>query len=135
VARDLAPPPEPRNAASAAPAPRHRAQEISPAAAAVLRPAQDEPPIAVPAPPPQAPLPELPDLSELPAPEVVVQRTFWHPDPGKRSALIEVDGRDAPLRVREGDVIGSFLLIAIEPAGVVFMHDGELIRERIALQK
>jgi hypothetical protein len=135
VAGDPAPPPEPSIAAPTAREPRHRAQEISPEAVAVLRPSQDEPAIAVPAPSPQAPPPEMPDLSELPAPEVVVQRTFWHPDPGKRSALIEVVGRETPLRVREGDVIGSFLLIAIEPAGVVFMHDGELIRERIALQK
>ena len=63
-----------------------------------------------------------------PAPEIEVTRTIWHPRSSQRSALIKVSGA-SPVRLREGDRLGSLEVGAIEPTLVVFRYgDVELRR-------
>jgi hypothetical protein len=67
-------------------------------------------------------------------PSVLVTQTIWHPRAERRIALIErLDASDGDelLRMREGDRIGSLELVSIEPAGVVFVHDGIELRRRV----
>jgi hypothetical protein len=63
------------------------------------------------------------------APSVRVEQTSWHPDPTRRTALLEVDG--GPREVQEGDSRGSLLVTKIEPSAVVFSKDGVELRRRI----
>ncbi len=63
-------------------------------------------------------------------PEVVVDRTFWHPDPSRRRALVSVAKRSG-VEVREGDAVGSLVVATIEPAGVVFQNGAVEIRLRV----
>jgi hypothetical protein len=63
-----------------------------------------------------------------PAPEIEVTRTIWHPRSSQRSALIKVSGA-SPVRLREGDRLGSLEVGAIQPTLVVFRYgDVELRR-------
>jgi hypothetical protein len=63
-----------------------------------------------------------------PALEIEVTRTIWHPRSSQRSALIKVSGA-SPVRLREGDRLGSLEVGAIEPTLVVFRYgDVELRR-------
>lgn len=62
-----------------------------------------------------------------PAPEIEVTRTIWHPRSSQRSALIKVSGA-SPVRLREGDWLGSLEVGAIEPTLVVFRYDGVELR-------
>ena len=67
-------------------------------------------------------------------PSLLVTQTIWHPRAERRIALIErLDASDGEelLRMREGDRIGSLELVSIEPAGVVFVHDGIELRRRV----
>jgi hypothetical protein len=67
-------------------------------------------------------------------PSVLVTQTIWHPRAERRIALIErLDASDGEelLRMREGDRIGPLELVSIEPAGVVFVHDGIELRRRV----
>jgi hypothetical protein len=67
-------------------------------------------------------------IEKLPA--VVVTRTSWHPDPTRRRALVQVEGRAEPLELRHGDAVGSLVVATIEPSGVVFrMGDVEVRRK------
>jgi hypothetical protein len=62
-----------------------------------------------------------------PAPEIEVTRTIWHPRSSQRSALIKVSGA-SPVRLREGDWLGSLEVGSIEPTRVVFRYDGVELR-------
>jgi len=62
-----------------------------------------------------------------PALEIEVTRTIWHPRSSQRSALIKVSGA-SPVRLREGDWLGSLEVGAIEPTRVVFRYDGVELR-------
>ena len=62
-----------------------------------------------------------------PVPEIEVTRTIWHPRSSQRSALIKVSGA-SPVRLREGDWLGSLEVGAIEPTRVVFRYDGVELR-------
>jgi hypothetical protein len=64
-------------------------------------------------------------------PGVSVLRTIWHPKAERRTALLEVTGGESPHEYREGDRVGSFTLLRIEPSGVVFERDGVELREKI----
>jgi hypothetical protein len=64
-------------------------------------------------------------------PGVSVLRTIWHPKAERRTALLEVPGGESPHEYREGDRVGSFTLLRIEPSGVVFERDGVELREKI----
>ncbi len=57
-----------------------------------------------------------------PLPAVSVKRTIWHPDAGRRVAVVEIPGLDAPVRLSEGDAVGTLVVVRIEPDGVLFQH-------------
>ena len=73
-------------------------------------------------------------IERNPIPPLLVTQTIWHPRAERRVALIErlddSEGGEA-LRLHEGDRIGSLQLVSIEPAGVVFVHDGVELRRRV----
>jgi hypothetical protein len=60
---------------------------------------------------------------------VHVKRTQWHPDAARRSAELEFAGKSES--VREGDVVGEFVVTEIRPSGVVLTRDGEKIERGI----
>ena len=62
---------------------------------------------------------------------ISVLRTIWHPKPERRTALLDAPGDESPREFREGDRVGSLLLLRIEPSGVVFERDGVELREKI----
>jgi len=64
-------------------------------------------------------------------PELTVAGTVWHPDPGQRTARVELAGRGEPLVLREGDAVGSLVVKAIEPSGVVFRMGEVEVRRRV----
>ena len=81
------------------------------------------------APKAKAPEPKPAPIIQALAPSVRVEQTRWHPDPTRRTALLEVDG--GPQEVQEGDSLGSLVVTKIEPSGVVFTKDGVELRRRI----
>jgi hypothetical protein len=58
----------------------------------------------------------------IPIPALVVARTVWHPDAQRRVAVVEVEGREEPLQLREGDAVGPLVVRKIEPGGVLFVR-------------
>jgi hypothetical protein len=73
-------------------------------------------------------------IERNPVPRVLVTQTIWHPRAERRIAVIErVDGAEGgeSMRLREGERVGSLQLVAIEPTGVVFLHDGVELRRRV----
>jgi hypothetical protein len=73
----------------------------------------------------------LPVIHRAKLPVVEVVQTVWHPLPGRREAVLQVAGRDELLRVAEGDAVGALVLLEIQPAGVVFGHEGLQIQRRV----
>jgi hypothetical protein len=84
---------------------------------------------AAPEPKVKAPEPKPAPIIQALAPSVRVEQTRWHPDPTRRTALLEVDGGSQ--EVREGDSLGALVVTKIEPSGVVFTEDGVELRRRI----
>ncbi|MBW2271946.1 MAG: hypothetical protein JRG96_01645 [Deltaproteobacteria bacterium] len=73
-------------------------------------------------------------IERNPVPAVLVTQTIWHPRAERRVAVIErldVSEGSQPLRMREGDRVGSLQLVSIEPTGVVFVHNGSELRRRV----
>jgi hypothetical protein len=70
-----------------------------------------------------------------PAPRATPPRvasTVWHPDGERRRAMVQVDGASGRAReVREGETVGSYLVLAIGPTGVVFRRDGADVTRRV----
>jgi hypothetical protein len=64
-------------------------------------------------------------------PGVIVERTLWHPDAGRRLAVLQVEGRDGTVELREGDAVGDLVVQQIDPSGVLFLHRGVEIRQRV----
>jgi hypothetical protein len=62
---------------------------------------------------------------------VTVRKTIWHPTPERRVAEIEVEGRKGPLELREGDAVGTLVVSEIQPSGVVFLHGGEKLHQKV----
>jgi len=99
-----------------APAPRREAAPPTPPRVAAAAPA-----------PAVEPLPRPVVAPTLP--RVVVESTVWHPDAARRTARVSLEGRDAPLELRQGDAVGSLVVREIEPGGVLFqLGDIELRR-------
>lgn len=67
--------------------------------------------------------------SEADAAAVRVKRTQWHPDATRRSADVELAGKSE--NVREGDVVGEYVVTEIRPSGVVLTRDGRTIERGI----
>lgn len=114
--------PEPAAVASAPPAPKARSATRNSVAAAPESRVQDPAPTLA---------PERSSVARAALPELLVTRTIWHPLAERRIAILSVEGRDAPLHVREGDAIGPLIVESIEPSGVVFQHDGVELRRRV----
>jgi hypothetical protein len=83
-------------------------------------------PAAAPAPAATAP----PRLRPRSASAPIVASTVWHPDSERRRAVVEL-GPGERREVREGETIGSYLVLAIGPAGVVFRRDGDDVTRRV----
>jgi len=71
-------------------------------------------------------------LEQAPAPRVAtrgpavrVAKTLWHPDADRRLAWIEVSGQTALREVREGERVGPYLVLEIEPTAVL-LSDGQV---------
>lgn len=136
-------------AASVAPAPESSSPaKASPSAAGGSKPTNSPPPAVQPAAEPSsaprardAAAPASPPPSESASvaraaraprlPPIVVTRTVWHPEPGRREAVVELEGRAEPLRLREGDAVGTLVVGEIEPSGVLFLRDGVEIHARV----
>jgi hypothetical protein len=114
--RPLAPPPLPRLAEEEAPAP-------TPKRVAPRRPAPvlEEEPLEE---------PRVAAVARAAAP-VRVTRTQWHPDPDRRIAWVEVEGKTALREVREGERIGPYLVREIEPAAVLFSEGSVEVRREV----
>jgi hypothetical protein len=68
-------------------------------------------------------------------PGLVVERTLWHPDSARRLAVLQVEGRDAAVELREGDAVGDLVVQQIDPSGVLFLHRGIEIRRRVGARE
>jgi len=80
-------------------------------------------------PPPPKPPRAAPALRSTPP---RVASTVWHPDGERRRAMVQVDGASGAAReVREGETVGSYLVLAIGPTGVVFRRDGADVTRRV----
>jgi hypothetical protein len=86
-------------------------------------------PAAKPNPVPPAAGPAVARVEKLPA--LVVTRTVWHPDPARRRALVQVEGRAEPLELRHGDAVGALVVANIEPSGVIFRMGDVEVRRKI----
>lgn len=64
------------------------------------------------------------------ASQLRVEKTLWHPDPGRRAAFVSLDGKSAK-RFQEGDVVGRYVVSEIQPDGVVFLEDGKTVRRKV----
>lgn len=62
---------------------------------------------------------------------VRVERTQWHPDPGRRIAWVEIEGATALREVREGERIGPYVVREIEPAAVSFADGSAEVRSEV----
>ena len=60
-----------------------------------------------------------------------MKKTIWHPTPGRRMAQIEVEGRKGLLELHEGDAVGTLVVSEIQPSGVVFLHGGERLHQKV----
>jgi hypothetical protein len=133
-APEPAPPPKP--VAKPAPKPVPAAKPVAkpapkpvPAAKPVAKPAPKPVPAAKPNPVPPAAGPAVARVEKLPA--LVVTRTVWHPDPARRRALVQVEGRAEPLELRHGDAVGALVVANIEPSGVIFRMGDVEVRRKI----
>jgi hypothetical protein len=57
-------------------------------------------------------------------PALTIEKTIWHPDAGRRLAIVKLMDSEEPLRLKEGDAIGPLVVESIKPSSVVFDHDG-----------
>ena len=64
-------------------------------------------------------------------PEFVVTRTGWHPEAGRRVAMIRRSGQNAAESFGEGETLGVLEIVEIQPAGVLFRRDGVEIKRRV----
>ena len=117
----------PPRAAPASPAPVTPKPQI-PVRREPPAPVASEPQVAVVSPSPPAPAPAVEKKSLL---AVQVERTFWHPKAERREAILRLPDQEEPLRVREGEALGRFTVMRIEPSRVVFEKDGVEIVGRL----
>ncbi len=115
-------PPKPGAAAPDPPAARETAPALS-------RPRSPEPAPAVRARRSEAPA--IQTIERPPMPEFVVTRTVWHPEAGRRVAMIRRSGQDAAQAFGEGENLGVLEIVEIQPAGVLFRRDGVEIKRRV----
>ena len=73
----------------------------------------------------------LPVVRRVRLPRIEVVRTIWHPQADRREAEVRTSDSDELLRVGEGDAVGPLVLLQIQPAGVIFDHEGVQIQRRV----
>lgn len=142
-ARDAIPEPVQQIAALAKPEPMAKLQPIvesEPAVKPVLEPRS----VAPPAPPPVAtrPPPVVAKVSASPAkpkPEpqkidLAVRKIIWHPTPGRRVAVVSVEGEAEPRRIGEGEVVAGFTVAKIGLSDVELVRDGASTRKRVGAE-
>ena len=105
----------------------------APQAASVSAPPLSEVDVApTPEPALEPPAPEAPpNVPRRKLPDLIVKRTVWHPNPSRRIAVLQLADDPTSLELREGDAIGSLVLVEIKPAGVTFLHEGVEVRRRV----
>ncbi|NNL87294.1 MAG: hypothetical protein HKP27_16655 [Myxococcales bacterium] len=101
-----------------------------PGRSAALPAVSARPPVRAPEPEFATPKPETAVVIP-PPPDVAVLKTAWHPDAARRSARIEVQGFPEALNLREGDAVGTLVVVSIEPSAVVFLHGGREVRHGV----
>jgi hypothetical protein len=77
--------------------------------------------------PPRGPETDRAQVIELDRADASVLRvssTVWHPSAARRSARVTLEGDSQPRELREGDEVGEFTVVAIEPTGVTFGRRG-----------
>ncbi len=57
-------------------------------------------------------------------PALSVERTIWHPDVGRRVAIVKLIDAEEVMRLKVGDAVGPLVVQAIKPGSVLFNHDG-----------
>ena len=73
----------------------------------------------------------LPTIRRASIPSVEVVKTIWHPRSERRQAVLRIANQDELVRLTEGDAVGPLVLLEIQPAGVVFSHEGVQIQRRV----
>ena len=144
--RPSAPKPDPQVARAAArprPAAKHVAQAKPPAteisenpapakvtpalpaaveiAVAAAKPAPTAAPASVPAPIRE---PESTVIQRAKLPSLSIEQTIWHPDVGRRVAIVKLIDAEEVMRLKVGDAVGPLVVQAIKPGSVLFNHDG-----------
>jgi len=117
--RSAPPPPVKRAAPAAKPSATQPAPKPKPAARAAPSA------IAAAAPQPDEVRPsEQKVIQRAKVPALTIEKTIWHPDAGRRLAIVKLMDSEEPLRLKEGDAIGPLVVESIKPSSVVFDHDG-----------
>jgi hypothetical protein len=70
-------------------------------------------------------------LARSEVPGVRVERTSWHPQAERRSALVVVGDVAGRREIHEGDAVGPLVVSTIKPSGVIFLHEGVEIVRRV----
>ncbi len=118
------PAPEPVPTSAPSTAPKSEPEAKAEPKAEPKAKAEPEPPLSFARKSP--PRPSLP-----PPPKVYVSRTVWHPDPSRRTAYVEFEGRDEIVALREGESIGPLVVTEIAPTGVSFDNRGSELTRRV----
>jgi hypothetical protein len=80
---------------------------------------------------PETPPAQVVELDRPDASALTVTSTVWHPSAARRSAVVELEGEPGQRALREGDELGGFTIVEIEPAGVTFIRRGVRIHRRV----
>jgi len=134
-----APTSEPRVAAASPPRATAAARASSPSPEAALPLPAAEKPVSQPTEPasgaasrPPEPAPQrAKQIARSPVPDLVVEKTIWHPLAERRVAVVLLTDRDEVVELHEGDAVGPLVVARIEPTGVLFLHDGVELRRRV----
>jgi len=115
------------------PAPsRSVASKVTPAPAPLAAvPAKTQPPAPTIVPERVEPSRSIEVSPPQPFPSVFVHKTLWHPQPSQRLAYVSMPPGTPAFEVREGDVLGSMIVLTIEPSSVLFGREGVELRKRI----
>ncbi len=75
----------------------------------------------------------LPAVAAAAGPNLLVERTIWHPLPEKRTAFLALEG-GSTIRVVEGEELGDYTVDKIGPSTVTFLRDGQSYIRRIGVR-
>lgn len=128
-------PPRPQPRATPAPAPVSAAKPPRAEASMPDRRESTAAPRPAPAPRSEDPRPQptaaVERIDHRGLPDVVVERTSWHPVSDRRSAKIRVDGSKETLKLREGDAVGGLVVQEITPSSVLFRAGEVELRRKV----